>query len=230
MADSNVFSSPFGPQPYGGPGGGGVTASYTFAMLPATYAVGQPVWVSDIGRAIIGASPVAATGSLWAFNGTRWAPVGGQVLLAQLDTAVAGLTNSEVVSGQLLLPAGFLKAFDRIRFRIGLTKSGTTDSAAPRLRAGTAGTTGDAGVVTNTALPASQVHGSVEYDIKILTATTWQITSRSDLGVGGGTTNAIPSAATVANISNALYLGVGATSSGASNTVGISDAQIWLIR
>lgn len=230
MADSNVLNSLFGPQPYGGPGGGGVTASYTFATLPAIYATGQPVWVSNIGRAVIGASPVAATGSLWTYNGTVWSPVGGEVLLAKMDTAVAGLTNSEVVSGQILLPAAFLKAFDRIRVRVGVSKSGTTDTAALRVRTGTAGTTGDTLVVGNTVLSAAQLHGSFEFDLKILTATSWQMTSRSDLGVGGGTTNGIPSAVTVANISNALYLNVGAVSSGATNTVALTDVQFWLIR
>jgi len=96
--------------------------SYTFAALPTTYAIGQPVWVSNIGRETMGASPVAATGSLWTFDGAVWEPSGGTVLLSKLDVAVTGLTNSEVVSGRIQLPAAFLRTYDRIRFRVGLTK------------------------------------------------------------------------------------------------------------
>lgn len=228
--DLNIFQSPFSGQAYGGPSGGGVIASYTFATLPATYAVGQPVWVTDIGRAIIGASPVAATGSLWVFNGAIWHPVNDELLLAKFDTPVTGLTNVEAVSGQILLPAAFLKTFDRIRFRIGMSKSGTTDSGVPRLKVGTAGTTSDTTVIGPTAMSATQVHAGFEYDIKILTATTWRVTSRNDLGVGGATTAAVPADITIANISNALYLNVGATSSSTNNTVAIVDAQIWLVR
>lgn len=230
MVDVNAFRNPFGGQSFGGPGGGGIIASYTFATLPATYAVGQPVWVTDIGRATIGASPVAATGSLWVFNGTVWAPVGGRLLLAKLDVPVTGLTNVEAVSGQILLPAAFLKVSDRIRYRLGMTKSGTTDSGVSRLKVGTAGTTSDTTVIGPTSMSATQLQAGFEYDIKILSATAWRVTSRNDLGVGGASTAAAPVDITIANISNALYLNVGATSSSTNNTVSIIDAQIELIR
>lgn len=206
------------------------TPSYTFAALPTTYAVGQPVWVSNIGRETMGASPVAATGSLWTFNGTVWEPSGGSVMLSKLDVAVTGLTNVEVVSGRIQLPAAFLRGYDRIRLRIGLTKSGTTDSGGLRFRIGTAGTTADTVIVAATVLSAAQLQGGYEFDIKILSSTSCVITSRNDLGIGGSTTNPVPSPVTIANISNALYLDVGAVSSSTNNTVGISDAQIWLVR
>lgn len=224
--DVNIFNPPFG----GASGGATVVPSYTFATLPATHPVGQPVRVTNIGRAVIGASPVAATGSLWAFNGTVWEPVGGQVLLAKLDVPVTGLTNVEAVSGQIQLPAAFLKVSDRLRFRIGMTKSGTTDSGVPRFKVGTAGTTADTTVIGPTAMSATQLQAGFEYDMKLLSATAWRVTSRNDLGVGGASTAAAPVDITIANISNALYLNVGATSSSTNNTVSIIDAQIWLIR
>lgn len=226
--DINVFRGPFSGQAAGGPNGGGIIASYTFATLPATYAVGQPVWVSDIGNAVIGASPAAATGSLWAFNGAIWRPVGGMVTLAKLIVPVTGLTNVEAISAQIQLPAGFLKVGDLLEPWVAVTKSGTTDTGTFILRVGTAGTTADTAVYSTVQLSAANLFHRGLFGFSITAATTASVQNPTTGVVFPVATN--PSDVTIANISNALYVNFGATSSSTNNTVGLRRIDLRLYR
>jgi hypothetical protein len=210
MPQSNVFSPPFNDQ---------LAPVLTFATLPASYPVGQPVFVSNIG----------VGGSAWYSNGTLWKPVGGQVLLSSLDAAITGLTNSEVISHQYLIPAALLQVGDRIEVKTGLSKSGTTDTGALRIRVGTAGTTADAAIVNATVMSAAQQHAGLAHEFRVQSATAVRLITRSDLGWGGSTTASVPADITIANISNALYVDVSAISGSTNNTVGLVDVQIRLI-
>lgn len=203
--------------------------SVAFAGLPAAAPIGQEIWLSNIGNAIMGASPVAATGSKWFFDGSIWRPAGGRVRLATLDTAIVGLTNSEVVSAQLLLPAAFFRVGDRLRVEFTMTKSGTTDTGLIRKRIGTAGTTADAIMGLGTALSAAQQSGRFFGDFRIESATAIQVLCSSN-AIDGGTASALPAATTIANISNALYVDFGAVSNSTNNTVGLSDIVLTLFR
>lgn len=200
---------------------------FTFATLPATAPAGKTVWLSDIGNAIIGASPVAATGSLWQFDGV-WRPVSGRVTLAKLNTPITGLTNIEAVSAQILLPAGFLRVSDRLSVEYTVTKSGTTDSALALIRIGTAGTTADTTVNLGTVLAAGSVYGRFMSTIRIEAATTAQLLGGSGGLISG--VSATPAAATIANISNALYINFGARSNSTNDTVGLADITLSLVR
>lgn len=228
--DSNVFSNPMGQQAFGGPSGGGIVASFTFATLPATYAVGQPVWVSDIGRALP-AVPTAARGSLWMFDGTVWRPINGRVLLAAIDTSITGRNNSEVATTfQYAAPAGFYKVKDRLEMRVTLAKSGTTDSGIFRWRFGSAGTTGDSALTSATVMATSARHAGFIYEGRIEDATHAQAMARNDLGYGGTNTSALAGQITHGNVSGVLYSSVDAISSSTNDTMSIIDAELWLVR
>jgi hypothetical protein len=191
----------------------------TWATKPAAPTTGRPFWISDAG----------ARGSAWFYDGARWKPVNNQCLLASMNTAVLGLTNSEVISFQYQTPAGLLQLKDCLMIRASLNKSGVTDTAAFRVRMGTAGTViGDTGVFSSTVLSAAQVQGGVIHELRIETATTVQPLARSDLGYGGGTTAAIIAPITIANVSNALFIDFAAVSNSTNNTVGLVSVEMWL--
>jgi len=205
-----------------------VVPAYTWATMPASYQVGQPVWISDIGDAVMGASPVAATGSLWAFNGTIWKPVSGRVTLAKLNTPITGLTNSEVVSAQLLLPAGFFKVGDRLEAMMSFEKSGTTDTGSMHIRMGTAGTTADTELNTIAAITAANRVFRGQYEFRVEAATT--IARLNTLAGSFGGSASAAADVTIANISNALYINFGVVSSSTNDTVGLRDIVLTLIR
>lgn len=192
---------------------------FTWATKPTSYPIGQPVWISDAG----------VKGSEWIFDGTRWKPFNNQALLASLDTAVTGLTNSEVISFQYLLPATLLQLKDRLRLDISFSKSGTTDTGSLRWRLGPLGTTADPALSTASLMSAAQQSGGTIHEARIQAATTAQQLARNDLGFGGATSNGASSPLTISNISSALYSSVGLISSSTNNTVSLVDAQLWLI-
>lgn len=229
MPQSNVFHSPFGLSAaeialalgYTPVNPTSVAPSYTWATKPASYTAGQPIFISDIG----------AKGSHWYWDGTIYKPVGNEVLLASLDTPSSAVDNvAEVVKHQILLPAAMLVVGDRITVRATLTKSGTTDTGSLRVRVGTAGTIADSAPYAATYLSAAQQHGGILVDFKVASATTTLVAGRSDLGYGGATTNAAPSAFTISNISGALYISVGILAGGATNTVILQTSEIFLRR
>jgi len=218
MPESNIFSNPFGNN----------VPSFSFAGLPVSYPVGALVWVNNIGDAVMGANPVAATGSLWYFNGAIWKPASGRVTLAKLNTAITGLTNSEAVSAQLLLSAGFLRGGDRLEMMISGTKSGTSDTGGVRIRMGTAGTTSDTALVSSTMMVAGNLSARGKFEFRLTAATTVAPLSLAT-GVDGGSANAF-SDVTITNISNALYINFGMVSSSTNDTTGLRDIVLTLIR
>lgn len=210
---------------------------------------GDATWAvpSGIGSSVFGSLPAAASnsgvmylvtdvgegpGTLMISNGTRWKPVNGRAALKTLSAAVAGLTNSEVVSLQTLLPAGFLNVGDELELWIALAKSGATDTGTFRMRIGTAGTTGDTDVVAHPSVPMTVnnlTYGS-KFGFKVASATTTQRTGAQNSSPYSGSQNTAPPAAvTISNVSNALYISIGALSSGATNTITIQSCQINLI-
>lgn len=201
------------------------TAASVFATAPAA---GTVRCVSDIGVA----------GSLWIYSSTasRWKPVTGRVVLAKLPAAVAGITNSEQIVLQALVPnANVLRAGDEIRIEYELEKSGTTDTGQVIVRIGTAGTTGDTQITGTggaTMAAANQAQGAT-YSMKMQSATSIK---KSGPGTGpqgslqGGFTNAAAAATTITSAaSNALYVNVSMASGGATNTLTAHDVTIDLV-
>lgn len=206
-------------------GSSGGILSTTWANKPASYPVGSPVFITNAG----------ADGSHWYYDGTRYKPLNGRALLASLDTASGNITNSgESLVFQYLIPANVVQLLDRLNLRCTMTKSGTTDTGTLRVRVGTAGTTADTLIFSGSGmLGAAQQTAAFEADFRLATATTLQALANSGstsatFGYSNQSNNAAAAAPTISNVSNALYFSVGILSGGATNTVALTDARLWL--
>lgn len=202
-----------------------VRPAVAFASLPtAAGCAGCEYRVTDMGP--------SGFGSIWASNGTRWAPITGATILAALGNQVTGVTNSETILFQTLIPAGAWQTNDTLRFYLTPTKSGTTDSASVAIRIGTAGTTADAGTVNNVALGAASLSGGFIYDLKLTSATTVVKTgggSNAATSYAGATSSAAFAPITISSAaSNALYVTVTIRSSSTNDTVGMQSGEIEL--
>ncbi len=199
----------------------------TYTTLPAATAV--PAGTMAV------ATNLGANGTTVYSNGTRWLAAGGTACLATV-AGISGLTNSEVISLQSLLPINAWQNGDILRVWMALTKSGSTDTLNVTVRIGTAGTTADTaitGISANTVLAAANLTGGFIFDIQLVSAT-----SAQKIGLGSGTNSsytgaanaAITAATTITSAAaNALYVSFAAVSSSTNNTVGISSARIELL-
>lgn len=204
------------------------------AVLSGTWAA-RPTPIPANGKLYF-AIDVGANGTLLQSNGTRWRPFNGApATLKALGASVSGITNSEQLVLQTLIPAGVIQTLDSLRFWLSLTKSGTTDGLTLTLRIGLAGTTADPAVVnTALAMAASTITFGGIFDLKMLTSTSAQ---RQGTGAAsgthtylGGTGTAQSGSIAIPDISaNALYASVGIASGGATNTVGITSGAIQLV-
>lgn len=198
-----------------------LTADTVANIVATTPAAGSMRWASNLGVA----------GGLLVYNGTRWKPVGGQLVLAKLLTTVASIANSETILLQAnAMQPGLLKAGDSLEFLIDTTKSGTTDGAVVTLRLGTAGTTSDTAVLGNTTVlaAANRTVGTC-WHIKLVDNTTSQ--RSGSIGSNGhcGAASATASPATIAITdmsTNALIPTITTNSSSTNDTVGATDARI----
>ena len=153
------------------------------------------------------------------------------MLLAKLDVPITGRNNVEApTTFQFVIPAAFLQVKDRLELRVSPNKSGTTDSCILRWRLGSAGTTGDAGLVSATIMTATGRHAGIIYEARIEDATHAQLLARADLGYGGSNTSARAGQITHGNISGVLYSSVDVLSSNTNDTMDLVDAELWLVR
>jgi hypothetical protein len=200
--------------------------SFTYATLPAaTSYSGYRAYATDLG----------ANGTLVISNGTRWRPLNGQSVLKDKGAAQSGITNAaETIVLQALLPAGSWQTNDTIRIVLALTKSGTTNSCICGIRCGTGG------LITDTALlsPGGVIGAAgrsigLIFDFHLESATSVQkVGSQIDNGSGYGAQSATAALSPVAissAASNALYISVGLSSNGATDTVAIQSGQILLV-
>ena len=200
--------------------------TFTWANIPAAAAFsGYMAMVSNLD---------AAPGTLMISNGTRWKTLSGTATLTQLGAPVAGITNSESIVLQTLIPAGAWQVGDTIRIELLLGKSGTTDSLNGVVYIGTAGTNSDAAVIPSLIwIPTASVGVGHVFDIKLTSVT---LAQRQGTGPAGGLSSYSaanstpqPAAVTISDASaNALYISVGIKSSSTNNTVGIQGGSIQL--
>jgi hypothetical protein len=211
----------------------GPFAATSSTTVPTSTFAGLPACASNSGAFYrvtnIGPSP----GVVLMCDGTRWKPAAGTVRLYALAAPVTGLTNSEAISAQTLLPAGALQVNDQIRVWISGTKSGTTDASTLNLRVGTAGTTADAAVISMTPMSAAQQTFGGTVSLKLTSATASQRlgTMNATAGVAGsydgGNATALPATVAIPSIaSNANFVSVSMLSAGATNTVGLYEVLI----
>jgi hypothetical protein len=176
----------------------GVTAS-TWANLPApgtvtTYT--QQYFVTDYPG---GAQVVYSDGTKWKTVNREYYPT------PVIDASPATTTSvTEVIIKSVLLPAGFLKVGDVVRWGLQYSKSNNTNAQSVQARIGTAGTTADTPINLSTAttLTAANQNGNFSGSFVVMSATQIAVLETSNVTT---TTRLV----TIPNISNALYLDYG---------------------
>lgn len=198
----------------------------TWANKPSSAAASGLYLFTDVG----------SSGTLMRYAGGRWRPLAGQAQLASLGATVTGITNSETIVLQTLIPAGAWQTNDSIRIWVTASKSGTTNTANLSVRVGTAGTTADTAITGLSAfslITAANILAGAIYDVKLVSATSAQKVGNNASAASAyqGATTAGAAAATVITdaSANALYVTVTLASSGATDTVSIQSGQIQLI-
>lgn len=193
--------------------------STTWANKPASYPVGQSIFISNAGT----------KGSHWFFDGTRWKPMGGRTVLATLDTAPAAIGSTETIVLQYLVPAGLWQAGDIIRAQAFVERSGTTDVTSAFLRCGTDGTTSDTALLNGASWLSSTsktILGLV--DFRLESATSAQQLS-VNFGYGSSSLGAASPVTITSASANALYVSFSVKSAAATDTVTVRSAAIELL-
>lgn len=201
--------------------------SMTWANRPTSMVESAPILFTDVG----------SSGTLMRYAGGRWRPIAGQAKLASLGAAVSGITNSETIVLQSLIPAGAWQDNDVIRVWISTTKSGTTDSLNLTIRVGTAGTTADTALTGFNAfalMGTAALSGGSILEFKLVSATSALKTGSAGANTGSFNSSSngtsAGAATTITDASaNALYVSVSLASSGASNTVAVQTCQIEML-
>lgn len=190
--------------------------SSTWANKPSSAAATGLYLFTDVG----------SSGTLMRYAGSRWRPLAGQAMLASLGATVTGITNTETIFLQTLIPAGAWQTNDLIRVIFSALKSGTTDTGVFTVRVGTNGTTADTSVFASTALSAASRTYGLTKDIKLTAAT-----SSQDIPVYlGASSSALVAAVAISSASaNALYVSLSWTSGGTTDTISALTGTIQLI-
>ena len=172
-------------------------------------------------------------GNYFFSNGTRYKPVNGSITLDTIDTfntGVTGVAEQQLNPNHIIIPAGVIQGFDRIRFWLGFSKSGTTDTATLNIRLGSAG------VVTDTLLAAIAIQATtlsagffMEFKRQSATTVQKQGSANALLSYAGESTSAYPGAVTVQNLDTlAQYVSIGCVMGGTTDTPTLQDLTIEL--
>ncbi|MES1989227.1 MAG: hypothetical protein V4440_14580 [Pseudomonadota bacterium] len=199
-------------------------ASLTWANRPVLSSVVRGnFYATDVGN-----------GNYFTWNGIRYKPLNGSVLLDSIDTANAGIANTaeqQLNPNHNLMPAGLLQGFDRFRIYLAASKSGTVDTCTLRVRFGPLGTVADPVIATITALATTnQTYGTI-MEFKRATATTVQKQGAGDPNVnyGGASATAYPAAVTVSNMdTTAMYLSLTAQMTAGTEATTLQDYTLEL--
>jgi hypothetical protein len=211
---------------------GQVAPSMTWAARKlASLVPGMQVRFSDVG----GGSLFNGGGNVLFSTGTRWKPVNGSILLDAIDTAnigVANTTEQQLNPNHVVIPAGLIAGFDRLRVFLAMSKSGGADTSTIRLRFGPLGTVADPVIATITSLATTmQSLGSV-MQFKRASATTLQKQGSGDpnLSYDGASTTPYPAAVTISNLDTTpMYLTVSAQMTGGTEFTTLQDLTFELL-
>jgi len=212
-------------------GPGGVTSSaiptYTWANRPTgTAAVtGNIARFSDVG----GGSPSTGGGNFFFYNGTRWKPMAGSICLDAVDTAnaaVANTTEQNLNPNHVLIPAGVIGDYDRLRLWVSLSKNAASDSSTIRVRFGPLGTTADPILATVTTLATTNQSLGFIMEFKRNSATTIQKqgNASTDVSFNGASAGTYPAAVTVSDMNaNGMYMSITSQMTGGTEVVTLQD-------
>jgi hypothetical protein len=174
--------------------------SYTWATKPsAASSANMVVLMTDVG----GGTSGLGGGNLFISNGVRWKPSGGNVTLDAIDTANSGVANTteqNLNPNHIVIPAGVIGIFDRLRLWVSASKSGTVDTATFNVRFGPLGTIADP-IISSFALATTNQTDGVLLEYKRTGATTIQKQGNAsgDLSYSGQNAGAYPAAVTISN-------------------------------
>lgn len=213
-------------------GGGGIaiaTSTWGARQAPAA-ANGKVVRMTDVGPG----NPGPSGGNFFFSNGVRWKPLNGNCLLDAIDTANSGAANTteqQLNPNHVLIPAGLIMDYDRLRLWFSASKNGASDSATLRFRFGPLGTAADPVIATISSLAATNQSYGTLLEFKRLSATSIQKQGNADpsasyVGASGGVFSA---AVPVSNMdSNGMYLTITAQMSGGTEIPTINDYSLEL--
>ena len=204
---------------------GGVTSyilqNYTWATLPTASSVsGMQARVTDLNNAVFES------------NGTRWKPVNGRAVIASVDAATSMSGITETIVFQKLIPANVIKNSDRLCIKCTFSKSGVSESTTFTVRVGKLGTIADTSLQSAIILSTTTVSAGIYDDFKRISATSLQKMGNGSQSTqyNGGSTAAVPTAVTVANLdSNPVYLTITFTQSAAAETATLHDLVLELV-
>lgn len=170
--------------------------------------VGRQVRFTDIGAGDAG----TGGGNVMYWSGTKWKPIGSNILLDAIDTpnvAVANASEQQLNPNHQLLPAGLIQNGDRLLILLSVSKDNTAETCTVRLRFGPLGTVADPVIATIASLAGALQTLGCQLEFKRTSATTLQKEGNADTSVsfGGPNAGAFPAAVAVANMdSTAMYL------------------------
>lgn len=179
-------TGPVGLLPYGVP-------ALTWANKPVATQNYSSFFATDVGG-----------GNLFAANGTRFKPANGSCILDAIDTPNVGVTTTvetQVNPTHVVIPAGVIAGFDRLRVFVGASKSGALDICTIRLRFGPLGTIADPLLATIVMAAGDRSYGAF-HEFKRVTATSIrrQGNGNENDGYSGSSTTVYSTAQTVSNM------------------------------
>jgi len=175
--------------------------------------IGSQIRFTDVG----GGTGNVSGGSVFVANAFRWKPLNASIVLDSVDTAnsaIANTTEQNLNPNHVVIPAGVVGNFDRLRLWVSLSKNGSVDTSLIQIKYGPLGTTADPVLATITTLATTNQSLGCLLEFKRLSATTMQKqgNASTDVSYNGSSGGAYPGAVTVANMdTNPMYLSITST-------------------
>lgn len=200
-------------------------AAVLWANRPtASASTGAIIRVTDVGGNV-----GTGGGNYFFSNGVRWKPVNGCIVLDSIDTpntSVANTTEQNLNPNHIIIPAGVIGDFDRLRLRVTMSKSGAADTSTIRFRFGPLGTVADPILATISSLATTNISLGVLLDFKRASSTTVQKlgSASTDQAYNGASAGAYPAVTTVSDMNaNGMYLSITSQMTGGTETVTVQD-------
>lgn len=174
------------------PVGSNIYPAYAWAARPAAASyTGAIIRITDAG----GGTGAVSGGNFFFSNGTRWKPVGGNIILDGVDTANSAAANTaenQLNPNHVVIPAGLIGDYDRLRIRASMSKNGAADTALLRIRFGPLGTVADPVLVSTNVMATTAVSNGFFMDFKRASATSLQnLGSGAPLAPYSGTSSTV---------------------------------------
>lgn len=220
----------------------GVLASISITQIPAYLWADRPsaivgkgnqIHVLDVGGGALNLG-LPGGGNYFFSNGVRWRPVNNSVVLDSVDTANAGLANTSEQNlnlNHIVIPAGVIANFDRLRLWTSISKSAGVDSSTINIRFGPLGTVADPILSTITTLATTNQSLGFLTEYKRLSATTMQKqgNASTDLSYNGASAGIYPAAVTVSNMDiNPMFLSITSQLAAGTEIVTLQDYTLEL--